>query len=303
MMKYLIIGSKGFIGENLKKHLEKKENTIVWSADVVVDYVDNENYFLIDASNADFRSIFEKEQFDVCINCSGAASVPDSIVHPLRDYNLNTVNVFKMLDAIRTYQPKCKFINLSSAAVYGNPVILPIQENSVASPLSPYGVHKLQSEQICNEFFLFFGIPTCSLRIFSAYGEGLKKQLFWDLYMKTKEQKNISLYGTGKESRDFIYILDLIIAIELIAIRASFHGEVINIANGEEVLIEDCVAQFYNNFDTPIDYQFSGQGRVGDPNNWIADITTLKSLGYERKYSLKKGLENYYKWILEIEKK
>jgi dTDP-glucose 4,6-dehydratase/UDP-glucose 4-epimerase len=141
------------------------------------------------------------------------------------------------------------------------------------------------------------------LRIFSAYGEGLKKQLFWDLYKKTKDQQNITLYGTGKESRDFIYILDLINAIELIANRAGFHGEVINIANGEEVFIEDCVTKFYNNFDTPVDYQFSGHGRAGDPNNWIADISTLKSLGYERKYSLEEGLQNYYKWIIETEKK
>lgn len=302
-MKYLIIGSKGFIGESLKKYLENKQETAVWGADVVVDYVDTEKYFLIDASNSDYKSIFETQGFDVCINCSGAASVPDSILHPLRDYQLNTVNVFKILDAIRTYQPKCKFINLSSAAVYGNPNLLPIKENAPALPLSPYGIHKLQSEQICSEFFRFFGIATCSLRIFSAYGEGLKKQLFWDLYRKTKDQKKINLFGNGKESRDFIYILDLLDAIELVANKADFHGEAINIANGEEVFIEDCVASFYNNFDQTIDYCFSGEGRAGDPNNWIADISMLKSLGYERKFNLEKGLENYYKWILETEKK
>ncbi|MBF4465672.1 NAD(P)-dependent oxidoreductase [Flavobacterium sp. LC2016-12] len=302
-MKYLIIGSKGFIGENLKKHLEKNVGTTVWGADVVVDYVDNEKYFLIDASNSDYKSIFETEHFDVCINCSGAASVPDSILHPLRDYQLNTVNVFKMLDAIRTYQPKCKFINLSSAAVYGNPGLLPIKEDALVIPLSPYGIHKLQSEQICSEFFRFFEIATCSLRIFSAYGEGLKKQLFWDLYRKTKDQKQIDLFGSGRESRDFIYILDLVNAIELVANKADFCGETINIANGEEVFIEDCVASFYNNFDDTISYSFSGQGRAGDPNNWIADISILKSLGYERKYNLEKGLENYYRWILETEKK
>lgn len=301
-MKYLIIGSKGFIGNSLKNHLAKNEDTIVWGADVVVDYVDTEHYFLIDASNSDYKSIFETEHFDVCINCSGAASVPDSIVHPLRDYQLNTVNVFKMLDAIRTYQPKCKFINLSSAAVYGNPEVLPIQENAIVAPLSPYGIHKMQSEAICTEFFRFFDIPTCSLRIFSAYGEGIKKQLFWDLYKKTKAQNKITLYGTGKESRDFIYILDLIQAIAIVAAKAPFAGEVINIANGEEVYIEDCVAKFYSNFDDTVDYQFSGEGRPGDPNNWIADISTLKSLGYERKYSLEEGLQNYYTWLIKTEK-
>lgn len=302
-MKYLIIGSKGFIGNSLKSHLESKQGNVVWGADVVVDYVDTERYFLIDASNADFRTVFEEEHFDVCINCSGAASVPDSIVHPLRDFNLNTVNVFKILDGIRTYQPQCKFINLSSAAVYGNPVVLPIKEDAIVLPLSPYGIHKMQSEQICEEFYRFFNVPTCSLRIFSAYGEGLKKQLFWDLYNKTKTQLPITLYGTGRESRDFLYIVDLLNAIELVSNKANFEGEVINVGNGEEVFIEDCVAKFYSNFNTPVNYQFSGEGRPGDPNNWIADITTLKSLGYERKYNLEEGLQNYYKWIIELEKK
>ena len=302
MMKYLIIGSKGFIGNRLKEYLEEKKK-IVFGADVVVDYKENDNYFLIDSSNSDFKSIFEYEQFDVCINCSGAASVPDSIKHPLRDYFLNTVNVFKILDSIRSYQKECKFINLSSAAVYGNPRELPIKEQAVAAPLSPYGIHKLQSEQICKEFYKFFNIPTCSLRIFSAYGEGLNKQLFWDLYKKSKSNENINLFGTGKESRDFIYISDLINAIELISINGAFKGDTINIANGEEIYIEDCVTEFYNLFDKKINFKFSGENRLGDPNNWIADISILKRLGYKRKYSLKEGLQNYYRWLIKEEKK
>jgi UDP-glucose 4-epimerase len=302
MMKYLIIGSKGFIGSKLKEYLEGKNN-LVFGADVVVDHKENNNYFLIDSSNSDFRSIFEHLQFDVCINCSGAASVPNSIQYPLRDYYLNTVNVFKILDSIKKYQKECKFINLSSAAVYGNPTELPIKEQATTAPLSPYGIHKLQSEQICKEFYTFFNVPTCSLRIFSAYGEGLNKQLFWDLYKKSKRSENINLFGTGKESRDFIYILDLINAIELISIKGTFEGENINIANGEEVFIEDCVSEFYNLFDNKVIFNFSGDNRPGDPKNWIADISSLKGLGYSRKYSLKEGLQNYYQWLTEEEKK
>lgn len=301
-MKYLIIGSKGFIGKKLKEYLTLNGSN-VWGADVVTDYKEEDSYFLIDASNSDFKSIFEHQQFDVCINCSGAASVPDSIEHPLRDFYLNTVNVFKILDAIKTYQEKCKFINLSSAAVYGNPIELPIKESSSTAPLSPYGIHKLQSEQICTEFYKFFKVPTCSLRIFSAYGEGLNKQLFWDLFKKSKKEGNITLFGTGRESRDFIYILDLIKAIELVSLNADFKGEQINIANGEEVYIEDCVSSFYKFFEKKIKFKFSGEGRPGDPNNWIADISILKKLGYKRSFSLEQGLEKYYTWLLKQEKK
>ena len=295
-MNILVIGSKGFIGQHLKKFLISN-NHHVWGADVVVDYAHPEQYFLIDASNADYHSIFQKTTFDLCINCSGAASVPDSLQHPLRDYNLNTANVFKLLDAIRLYQPACKFINLSSAAVYGNPQMLPIKESAVKAPVSPYGIHKLMSEKICEEFFRFFGIATCSLRIFSAYGEGLKKQLFWDLFQKTKSADKISLFGTGKESRDFIYINDLVQAIYLVAQHIDFRGQAINIANGEEILIETCVKTFYDFFDRPVHCQFMGYARAGDPNNWVADILNLQQIGYQQQYPLAKGLKRYYEWI------
>jgi UDP-glucose 4-epimerase len=295
-MKFLIIGSKGFIGQHLKKFLAAGKHE-VWGADVVVEYVHTEQYFLIDATNADYHTIFQEQIFDICINCAGAASVPDSLQHPIRDYNLNAMNVFKLLDAIRLFQPACRFINLSSAAVYGNPQVLPVKENVAAGPLSPYGYHKQMSEQICEEFYRFFGIATCSLRIFSAYGEGLKKQLFWDLFQKTKTGGIVNLFGTGKESRDFIYISDLVQAIFLVAQQIDFKGQAINIANGKEIFIEDAVKIFYSFFEQPVQYQFIGNARAGDPNNWVADITLLKQLGYQQQYHLADGLKKYYEWI------
>ena len=298
MQKILIIGSKGFIGQNLKKHFEKNDYP-VWCADVVIDYANTGNYFVIDASNSDYREAFEKESYDICIYCAGAASVPDSLLHPHRDFSLNVINVFKLLDSIRMIQPNCKFINLSSAAVYGNPGTLPIKESQLATPVSPYGYHKLMSEQICKEFYQFFGIATCSLRIFSAYGEGLRKQLFWDLYQKAKTRSSFTLFGSGLESRDFIYIDDLVQAIRVVATKSSLHGQCINVANGEEVFIKDCVATFYSLFDYKVSYHFSGQQREGDPTNWVADISILTQLGYKRENSLMTGLKKYYQWIRE----
>ena len=291
----IIIGSKGFIGSHLSSYLKKK-GYMVYGADVVVDYT-SDHYFQIEASNSDFHEIFRKKNFDICVNCSGAASVPDSIEHPLRDFYLNAVNVYKILEAIRQYSPQCKFINLSSAAVYGNPDILPINENLPNAPMSPYGYHKQFSEQICEEFARFFNIQTCSLRIFSAYGEGLKKQLFWDLYQKTKSNKEIVLWGTGNESRDFIYIKDLVRVIELVVEKTEFKGQTINVANGDEVYIKDVVKIFYGLFDKKINYHFSGEGRKGDPNNWVADISELKSSGYQPEFDITKGLKNYYQWV------
>lgn len=295
-MNILVIGSKGFIGQHLFHYYQQKGEN-VWGADVMVDYAQAENYFLIDASSSDFTGLFKEIKYDLCVNCSGAASVPDSINNPLRDYHLNTVNVFKILDAIKNYQPDCRFINLSSAAVYGNPEELPIRETARPKPLSPYGIHKLQSEEICKEFYDFWNIPTCSLRIFSVYGDGLKKQLFWDLYRKAETGKPLSLFGTGNESRDFIHVLDLVRCIDQVSRNASFEADVINVANGEETSIQTAAALFFGFFDADIQYSFSGESRKGDPVNWRADITKLHSYAYQPSVDMSTGLGNYYLWL------
>lgn len=296
-MKILIIGSKGFIGSHLVQYFTKK-NFDVWQCDVVVDYV-LPQYFQVDASNADYLEIFETQLFDVCLNCSGAASVPDSLVHPQRDFTLNTSHVYKLLSAIQRYNAACKFVNLSSAAVYGNPTRLPIKETAELKPISPYGNHKLMAEMICKEFYDFFEINTCSLRIFSAYGNGLKKQLFWDLYHKMQNSLMIKMFGTGNETRDFIHVDDIARAIELIIQHSAFTGEVINVANGVEVSIKEVIGVFVNIDNWNGEIAFSGSERPGDPINWQADITLIKSFGYVPSMTMEQGLKNYIQWVKE----
>ncbi|MDV7401413.1 NAD-dependent epimerase/dehydratase family protein, partial [Arthrospira platensis SPKY1] len=97
------------------------------------------------------------------------------------------------------------------------------------------------------------------------------------MFQKAQQGTPISLFGTGEESRDFIYIQDLVRAIYLAAMKAPCQGEAINLANGIEVPIKDAVAAFYACFDQEIDYAFSGSSRPGDPKNWVADISTLAS--------------------------
>jgi UDP-glucose 4-epimerase len=296
-MNILIIGSKGFIGSHCVTHFSKTHN--VWQSDVVVDYTTS-NYIQVDATNADYNDIFRQQPFNVCINCSGAASVPDSIKNPQRDFMLNTVNVFKQLDAIRKHNPNCKYINLSSAAVYGNPKYLPINEDHPLNPISPYGMHKKMAESICKEFYETYKIGTCSLRVFSAYGNGLQKQLFWDLYKKGSSE-SVALYGTGAESRDFIHVSDLVNAIALVVEKGNFNNEIINVANGNEITIQEVVSTFYNAFKPAIAIHFRGEERKGDPLNWVAEISKLNALGYKTKICIKEGLINYIQWLKENE--
>lgn len=298
-MQILVIGSKGFIGSHAIAFFKNKNHNVI-GCDVVTDY-DNADYIQIDATNSDYHFIFENNQFDVCINCSGAASVPLSIQFPLKDFNLNTLNVFKILDAIRTTQPNCKFINLSSAAVYGNPESLPITEDFKLKPLSPYGIHKMQAEQICKEFYDYYSIATCSLRIFSAYGNGLRKQLLWDLFKKFNTGENIELFGTGHETRDFIHVDDVINAIYCVIKNGTFTGNQINLANGEEYTIKFIADLFKNNLNSEATITFNNQVKAGDPLNWKADISKIQAMGYKPTMTLESGVKNYIHWAKNLE--
>jgi dTDP-glucose 4,6-dehydratase/UDP-glucose 4-epimerase len=298
-MKVLIIGSKGFIGSHCITAFAQANE--VYGCDVVTDYVAY-NYFQIDATNADYKEVFKAHQFDVCINCSGAASVPDSFKHTYRDFSLNTLNVVKMLEAIKETQTACKFINLSSAAVYGNPVDLPITEDTPLVPLSPYGLHKKYAEEIVTEYARFFNLPACSLRLFSVFGPGLCKQLFWDLHTKIMQADHITLWGTGNESRDFIYVADVISAIECTIQQAEFKGECINVADGVETSINSVAQLFKELHFKPFDFSFGGEQSPGYPVNWRADVSKLKSFGFSSKVGLKQGLQQYIAW-LQAEKK
>lgn len=296
----MVIGSKGFIGSHVMAFYAKRQEVQVWSCDVVTDYA-ADNYIQIDATNADFDVVFMERQFDACINCSGAASVPDSFQHTSRDFVLNVLNVQRMLESIRKHQKHCRFLNLSSAAVYGNPSLLPVPESAPLNPLSPYGWHKLYAEQICREYASYFEVPTCSARIFSAYGPRLQKQLFWDWHQKIRNEKHLAILGTGQESRDFIFVEDVVAAINCILEKGDFAGEAINVANGHEVTIRDAASYFQKCYMEKFTCSFTQEFRKGDPLNWMADISILKSMGYQPEFSLEQGLQRYMKWIQTLE--
>ena len=172
-------------------------------------------------------------------------------------------------------------------------------ETHPLKPISPYGVHKKMAESVCESFYQNYGLQTCSLRIFSAYGEGLKKQLFWDLHKKVKTKNEVFLFGSGSESRDFIHISDLVKVIELVIGNCTFKSECINVANGEELTIKKVAELFYSIYQPDASIHFEGQTRLGDPVNWVADISKIQEFGYINEIDLKTGLKKYVEWLLE----
>ncbi|MDR2410860.1 MAG: NAD-dependent epimerase/dehydratase family protein, partial [Bacteroidales bacterium] len=294
-MNILIIGSCGFIGSHLCDFFE--QNHFVYGVDLIKS---TRNNFSLITSNLDgLDKLFITHCFDVCINASGNGSVSISMENPFLDFERNTHTVAKILELIRTLSPSCKYINLSTAGVYGNPVKLPISETDRLSPISPYGFHKYCSELLCEEYSKIFGISTINLRLFSIYGERLKKQLFWDIFQKTCISNRIELYGTGNETRDFIYIKDLVYAIDCVIKYATFNGNTVNVASGKEITIQEASSIFCSCLDKDIEIEFNQKTKQGDPVKWRADISILKTLHFESQYTINEGLKSTVQWLKE----
>ncbi len=296
-MNILIIGSEGFIGRNCVKFSIRK-GWEVYGCDLVDYTTENYNYSKLSRLQPSYDEIFNLINFDVCINAAGNGSVPKSIDYPLNDFDANCYDVIRVLELLKTKNKNCRYIHISSAAIYGNPKNLPIKEDDLPSPLSPYGWHKYISEIICKEYHNLYDLPIAIIRPFSIYGPGLSKQLFWDLFQKCKPSPDeILLWGTGDESRDFIYIDDLINAIELIINYSPMKANVYNLANGNEITIKEAANCFLKHYNSSIKLKFNNQVRHGDPLNWKADVSNIESLGYRSNYDFNSGIIETTKWL------
>jgi UDP-glucose 4-epimerase len=299
-MKIIILGSEGFIGSHLVRYFDQLGYK-VFGCDLIEKRSAFFTYFQIEKSLLQWGSIFSEHQFDFCINAAGNGNVNYSLTHPFEDFESNTIDTIEILDSIRKYSPACRYLHISSAAVYGNPASLPVHESAVCNPVSPYGWHKLMAEQVCREYHAIYNIPVVIVRPFSIYGPGLKKQLFWDTYAKYKESPgSIELWGTGNESRDFIYIDDVLRSFDLLLNKAAMQAEVYNLASGNETLIKDAVDKLFSSMDARPVVQFNNKTREGDPLNWQADVTAIAGLGFVPLVSLETGIEKVAKWLSSL---
>lgn len=299
-MKILIIGSEGFIGSHCVKYYLRK-GWEVYGVDIVDVFKANYNYIKVLPHESQYRELFADIKPHVCLYATGSASVFLSFQSNSTDFHANTVAVFNILNSIRDKHPDCKFVNLSSAAVYGNPLQIPVIEESTPMPISPYGWHKYYSELVCREFVSIYGIHACSLRLFSVYGPGQKKLLFWDIYKLFKSGSKIKLYGTGDETRDYIYVDDLVLAIDKVIEGANFSGEVYNVASGNDIKIRDAANLFLKELNSTVSINFSGETKTGDPKCWRADISKIRNMGFIPMNDFTEGVKKYILWLKENE--
>ncbi|MEI9956283.1 MAG: NAD-dependent epimerase/dehydratase family protein [Ferruginibacter sp.] len=194
----------------------------------------------------------------------------------------------------------CKYIYFSSAAVYGSPKKMPISEIDTINPVSPYGWHKYYGEQMCKEFASLYKVQTASLRLFSVFGPGQRKMLFYDLFNKTSAAlDSIELQGSGNDSRDFIYISDVVLAVEVILKMAPMQGECYNVGSGIERQIKDVANAFVAIAAPEKKINFNGNSIPGYPSNWKADMTLMESIGFRAQTGFEQGIKQTIAWLKE----
>jgi UDP-glucose 4-epimerase len=251
----------------------------------------------LELPNRRLPDILSEDPPFACINCLGRASVPLSVRDPLGDFSASIGTTIWILETLRQVLPDCIFLHCSSAAVYGNAPTLPIAETAPLRPISPYGFHKRMEEEACVEYNTLFGIRSASLRIFSAYGPGLHRQVIWDLIERLRGTPGDVFWikGTGTESRDFIHSADVAAAMHAILSRGDLAGEVYNIASGVEVPIAEVARMIIAAAGRAVSPQFDGFYQAGFPTRWQADISRLGALGFEPQFALVRGIEELVK--------
>jgi UDP-glucose 4-epimerase len=299
MKTVLITGGAGFLGRQIAR-----EFLATGARVICIDAVLPENapagvsltYHQLQLPNPVLMEVLRKEAPEICIHCAGRASVPFSMSDPAADFRDNTTLTFEVLEALRRAAPACGFLLLSSAAVYGNPPMLPVREDERCAPLSPYGFHKWMCELLCQEFAKVHGMRTAVVRIFSAYGAGLRRQVIWDICAKALGSGGVALRGTGEESRDFIHAVDIARALVLLAEKAEWDGAIYNLASGAETTIAALAARLVELLECPTVPQFDGKRFAGEPVRWQADVAKIRALGFAPSMTLDRGLATVATW-------
>lgn len=298
MKVVLITGVAGFLGRYVARHFVREGWKVVGLDDVPPENVQLSavTYRRDKLPSAALPGLLREIAPQVCVHCAGRASVGLSMENPAADFQGNAALTFELLDALRQHAPACRFLLLSSAAVYGDPATLPVAETHPIQPLSPYGYHKRAAELLCEEFFRIYALPTASVRIFSAYGPGLRRQVVWDICEKVLTTGQLALRGTGRESRDFIHAADIARALHLLAVQAPCAGEIYNLANGREVTIAGLAGLLLGALGSPAEAQFDGVATPGNPLRWQADIAKIRALGFAPSIPLEQGIRAVATW-------
>ncbi len=298
--KFIVVtGGAGFIGSHIAEELSR-DNDVIVIDNLYSGKVENvpENVKFIQADIRDYESIAEIiSQADYVFHEAALVSVVESIEKPILTEEINVLGTLNILKALS--EGHGKLIFASSAAVYGDNQNLPLKEDEKPKPLSPYGVTKVSGEYYCRVFYELYGVPTVTLRYFNVFGErqGYNQYAGVISIFINRALKNepLIIFGDGKQTRDFIYVKDVVKANILVAEKEKANGEVFNVARGERTTILELAMKIIDATNSLGSIIFD-KPRPGDIKHSQADISKIKKLGFKPEYPLEEGLLRTIEW-------
>lgn len=312
-MATLVTGGAGFIGSHLVEELLKEGRKVIVVDDLSTGKVENlpesENLTFIKGSITDrelLKNLFDSYKFDTVFHLAAVASVFKSVEEPEATHKVNFDGTLYLLEESKRARVG-KFVFASSAAVYGDLPELPKKEEMAVKPLTPYGVDKYASERYVVNSFHLYGLKATALRFFNVYGERQDPSspysgvisIFMDRtarYLKG-EKVTIDIFGDGRQTRDFVYVKDVVKALLIAEKDERTNGEVFNVGTGKETSLLDLLKTLKEVAGKipPVRYLPS---REGDIRRSVADISKIEQLGYFSVFSLKKGIERTFYWFV-----
>ena len=309
MEKFLVTGGAGFIGSNICKKLVSQgcfvrvvDNLLTGKKSNLATVLDKIEFIQADMGDSQVAQSAMKD-IDVVLHEGALPSVPVSIENPAATHKHCVDATFTLLLAARDAGVK-RFVYAASSSAYGDAPTSPKVETMPASPLSPYAVAKLTGEYYCTVFCKIFGLETISLRYFNVFGPfqdpasqyAAAIPAFVTAILKDQPP---TIYGDGEQSRDFTYI-DNIIDANLLAARAKrTEGQVVNVACGQAVTVNEIIDIINNLLGKNVKSKYVAP-RPGDVKHSLADITAARNLiGFEPAVQFKDGLQKAIEWYRE----
>lgn len=301
-MKILITGGCGFIGSNLAEELSKKHDVVILDdlSTGRIENIEDIDVEFIDGSVTDLEILKDIcRDVDFIFHQAAISSVQRSIDDPLSTNEVNIKGTLNVLIAARDSNVK-KVICASSSSIYGNTPYFPLREDMKPDPRSPYAVTKLTGEYYCKIFNEIHGLETVSLRYFNVYGPRQDPSSDYAAVIpkfinRLLNNKPPIIYGDGEQTRDFVYVQDVVQA-NILAMESDALG-VLNVASGEQITINgladiimgiagkhfDCI------HDEPVE---------GDVRHSIGDASKMIEFGFVPEYSMEDGLKNTMEWYM-----
>ena len=306
-MLILITGAAGFIGGHLARHFSSRGHEVIGCGRGLLSISECHEMGITKWYSGSLGEKLLSQIIEVpaiIIHAAGGSLVSRSIIEPYKDFDNTVIGTASVLEFARKKAPDVKIIYISTPATQGSRDNSPYRVKERCDPCSPYGFHKMMAENLCKSYQMQYGLRVEVVRIFSAYGVGLKKQLLWDACQKIKKEKQLIFWGSGNETRDWIHVADVCELIEIIALHNGDANQTLfNCGSGVAIQNSKILQSLFEEMmglSSDKHIHFNGVVKNGDPLFYLADISESLSLGWEPKISLKTGLKEYVKWFKDL---